>query len=188
MRKRRVVVRAGDTSDLSAIISKRRNNVLVFQGYRALIIRILFLMIAGMILFTRIFLVTQTSGNDMFPAFKDGDLVIAFRLQQDYSKNDVVVYAVDAKQYIGRIAARAGDVVTLDDSGSMLVNGTTQTGEIMYPTYALQGLEYPYKVPENNLFILGDYRTQAVDSRTFGAIPLEDVEGKVITILRRRGL
>lgn len=188
MGKRMVVVRTGGKNDLSAIISKRQNNVLVSQGYRALIIRILFLVIAGVISFTRIFLVTQTSGSDMFPAVKDGDLVIAFRLQQDYTKNDVVVYTVDGKQYIGRIAARAGDVVTLDDSGSMLVNGTTQTGEIMYPTYALQGLEYPYEVPENNLFILGDYRTQAVDSRTFGAIPLENVEGKVITILRRRGL
>lgn len=145
-------------------------------------------MIAGVILFTKIFLVTQTSGNDMFPAVKDGDLVIAFRLQKNYSKNDVVVYTVDAKQYIGRIAASAGDVVTLGDSGSMLVNGTTQNGEIMYPTYALPELEYPYEVPENNLFILGDYRTQATDSRTFGSIPLEAVEGKVITILRRRGL
>ena len=186
--RQRMVVRTDGASDLSAIISKRRNNLLVYQGYKALIIRILFLVIAGMILFTRIFLVTQASGNDMFPAVKDGDLVLAFRLQQGYSKNDVVVYTVDGTQYIGRIAAGAGDVVTLDDSGSMLVNGTAQTGEILYPTYGLQGLEYPYEVPENSLFILGDYRTQAADSRTFGAISLENVDGKVITILRRRGL
>ena len=38
------------------------------------------------------------------------------------------------------------------------------------------------------MFLLGDYRTQTLDSRDFGAISMENVEGKVITLLRRRGL
>lgn len=124
----------------------------------------------------------------MFPALKDGDLVFAFRLQQEYAKKDVVVYEVDGQEYIGRIAARGTDVVTLDDSGTLLVNGTVQSGEILYPTYAEGELEYPYVVPEGYVFVLGDYRTQTTDSRTLGAIPMGDVKGKVITILRRRGL
>ena len=124
----------------------------------------------------------------MFPAVKDGDLVIAFRFQREYAKNDVVVYTADGKTHIGRIVARATDVVTLDDSGKLLVNGTNQAGEILYPTYAKEGIDYPYKVPVDHVFILGDYRTQTEDSRDFGPIPMENVEGKVITILRRRGL
>ena len=124
----------------------------------------------------------------MFPAVKDGDLVIVFRIQQEYAKNDVVVYTVDGETHIGRIVARATDTVMLDDSGRLLVNGTNQTGEILYPTYAKEGLTYPYLVPEDHLFLLGDYRTQTEDSRDFGPIPMEDIQGKVITILRRRGL
>jgi len=38
------------------------------------------------------------------------------------------------------------------------------------------------------VFILGDYRTQSEDSRDFGAVPLDDIAGKVITVLRRRSL
>ena len=76
----------------------------------------------------------------------------------------------------------------MNDSGTFLVNGTTQGGEILYPTYPKEGLEYPHRVPEGHVFILGDYRTQARDSRDFGAVPLKDIEGKVITIIRRRGL
>lgn len=38
------------------------------------------------------------------------------------------------------------------------------------------------------MFILGDYRTQTEDSRDHGPIPMEDVEAKVITILRRQGI
>ena len=89
---------------------------------------------------------------------------------------------------MGRVIAREGDVVNIDENGTLHVNGTVQGGEIMYPTYAKEGIEYPYKVPEDSIFILGDYRTQTEDSRDFEAIPIDDVEGKVITILRRRGL
>lgn len=171
-----------------SIIIARRNRVLNRQGYASLLRRVLFLALAGWVLFTHVFLITQVSGNEMFPAVKDGDLIIGFRLQQEYSKNDVVAYTENGKTHIGRIVARATDVVTLDDSGTLLVNGTAQSGEILYPTYAKEGITYPYKVPEGQAFILGDYRTQTEDSRDFGSIPLENVQGKVITILRRRGL
>lgn len=171
-----------------SIIAARRNCVLDRQGYASLLLRILFLIAALWALFTYVFLITQVSGNDMFPAVKDGDLAVAFRLQQDYAKGDVIVYRANGKTWFGRIAARATDVVTLDDSGNLQVNGTTQSGEILYPTYAKEGLEYPYRVPEGHVFVLGDYRTQTQDSRDFGPIPLENVLGKVITILRKRGL
>lgn len=173
---------------ISGIIASRRNRVLDRKGYVNLVLRVVFLALAGWIMFTWIFLITQVRGNEMFPAVKDGDLVIAFRLQREYAKNDVVVYTADGKTHIGRIVARTTDVVMLDDSGKLLVNGTNQAGEILYPTYAKEGLTYPYKVPVDHVFILGDYRTQTEDSRDFGPIPMENVEGKVITILRRRGL
>ena len=172
----------------ASIITARRNRVLDRRAYASLLRRILFLALAGWALFSFVFLITQASGSDMFPAIKDGDLIIGFRLQQEYAKNDVVVYTAGGRTHIGRIAARASDVVTLDDSGTLLVNGTAQSGEIMYPTYAKEGIAYPYRVPESHVFILGDYRTQTKDSRDFGSIPLENVQGKVITILRRRGL
>lgn len=124
----------------------------------------------------------------MFPAMKDGDLIIAYRLQQEYAKNDVVVFEREGHQEVGRIIARENDVIEIDDSGSLRVNGTVQTGEIVYPTYIKDGLEYPYRVPEGHVFIMGDYRTNTVDSRDYGPIPMEDLNAKVITILRRRGL
>ena len=172
----------------SGIITARRNKALDRQGYISLLLRVLFLALAGWVMFTQVFLITQVSGNAMFPAVKDGDLVIAFRIQQDYAKNDVIVYTAQGHTRLGRITARETDVVMLDDTGSLLVNGTNQSGEILYPTYAKEGLTYPYLVPEDHLFLLGDYRTQTEDSRDFGPIPMENVQGKVITILRRRGL
>lgn len=154
----------------------------------SLFFRVVVLALTAYIVFTQIFLVTQNKGLGMFPAMKDGDLIIAYRLQQDYAKNDVVVYEVDGEQRVGRIIARETDVVTMDDSGTLLVNGTVQTGEILYPTYMKEDITYPYEVPEGHVFVMGDYRTNAVDSRDYGAISMGNVKAKVITILRRRGL
>lgn len=179
-----------DKKELTAekIIRKRRIDLETRQGYRSLLLRILLLAAAGYVLFTQVFLVTQASGNGMFPAVKDGDLMIVFRMQQDYAKNDVIVYTADGERHVGRIVARETDVVMLDETGTLTINGTVQGGEILYPSYAKEGIEYPYRVPDGHVFVMGDYRTQTEDSRDWGAIPMEQVEGKVITILRRRGV
>lgn len=135
-----------------------------------------------------VLLVTQARGQDMFPAVKDGDLLIAYRLQRRWVQDDVVLYRQGDALRVGRVAAVGGDVVLLDDSGELRVNGTLHTGEVPYTTYPAEGLTYPYTVPEGCLFLLCDYRTQGQDSRHFGAVPEDSVAGKVITLLRRRGL
>lgn len=175
-------------AQISEIIKKRKNSLAIRKGYFSLFLRLLLLVLAGYLIFTQIFLMTRASGNGMFPAIKDGDLIIGFRLQQEYTKNDIVTYQTKGSRQVGRIIARENDVVTMDKSGTLLVNGTVQSGEINFPTYAKKGIHYPYRVPKDSIFVLGDYRTQAKDSREFGPIPMNAVEGKVITILRRRGL
>ena len=177
-----------ETKNILEVINKRKNKVLLNQGYIQLFVRLIFLVIVGYLIFTQVFLITRVTGNGMFPALKDGDLAIVFRLQDNYMKSDVVSYKENNKRHMGRIIAREGDVVTIDENGTLLVNGTVQSGEILYPTYQKEEKTYPYKVPEGSTFVLGDYRTQTEDSRDFGAISNDDVEGKVITIFRRRGL
>lgn len=174
--------------NVSEIIKRRKYDVTVKHGYISLLMRIIFFGIVGWFLFTQIFMLMRNTGIDMFPSIKDGDLILAYRLEKDYEKEDVVVYETDGTLRVGRIIARATDMVTMDESGTLLVNGTAQSGEIQYPTYAKEELSYPYQVPAGSVFILGDYRTQAKDSREFGAIALKDVEAKVLSLLRRRGI
>lgn len=170
------------------ICRDRRVRVLTIRGYGSLAAKAVLLTLACLVIFTQLFLLTQSSGNGMFPAIKDGDLVLAYRLQSSFGKGDVMVYTVEGTAYIGRIIAQEADVVQMDDSGNLQVNGTAQSGGILYPTYAKPGMEYPYQVPDGCVFLLADYRTQCQDSRDFGPIPLEDIQGKVVTIVRRRGL
>ena len=169
-------------------VRRRRLDAENRQDFISLLGRIVVILLCAWVLFTQVFLLTQAKGSSMFPAVKDGDLLICYRLQKTYAKNDVVVYTQGGKLRVGRILGRDGDLVALDDSGTLVVNGAVQSGEILYPTYAKDALEYPYTVPEGCVFVLGDYRTQSEDSRDFGPVPLEDVQAKVITLLRRRSL
>ena len=170
------------------VAHNRRMNIFTRRGYASLVLRLCVITLAVWIIFSQVFLITQCEGMGMFPAIEDGDLVLAYRLHEEYQKGDVVVYTVDGKDYIGRIIAKETDYLEMDDSGTLKVNGTTQAGEIMYPTYDKGGIEYPYMVLEGQMFILGDYRTQTLDSRDFGPVPLNNIKGKVITIVRRRGV
>jgi signal peptidase I len=85
--------------------------------------------------------------------------------------------------------AQGGDVVEVNTDGQLLVNGNVQQEEIFYPTEPQEGdVTYPCTVEEGSYFVLCDYRTVSFDSRTYGTIPQEDLDGKVITILRRQGI
>lgn len=170
------------------VITRRRIAISLRRGYANLLKRIVIIAVIGWFVLTQVFLISQANGNGMFPAVKDGDLVIAFRLQREYVKDDVVVYETNGQRRIGHIVARESDVVTMNDSGALIVNGTTQGGEILYPSYAKEGITYPYVVPKGHVFLMGDFRTQTEDSRDHGSVPMENVEAKVITILRRRGI
>ncbi len=175
-------------------IIQRRRRAFEREGWLVLFGRIALIALIAYLVFTQAFLLTQNHGQNMFPALKDGDLCIVYRTGlmaltgEKLKSGDIVAYTRDGQRLIGRVAAAAGDIVMITQDGDLSVNGVRQTGEIVFPTYPRDGASYPLKVPEGELFVLGDYRTQAKDSRDTGTVPVKSVEGKVISILRRRGL
>ena len=179
---------------IEEVIRRRRERVALWRGYLHLVVRLALLGLVGWVIFTFGFLITQMKGQGMFPAVKDGDLCIVFRQEaqtlfgERFKQNDIVFYRVDGQRYMGRIVAVPGDTVSLSEGGSVTVNGASQIREILYATYPRGELQYPYQIPANCVYVLGDHRNDTTDSRDFGPIPLSSVEGKVITILRRRGL
>ena len=126
-------------------------------------------------------------GNQMYPALTDGDLTLTYRVSS-YIKNDVVFYEADGRLYVGRVVAKDGDLVDIAENGVLTVNGTPQTDEAIYPTYPPESWTGPLRVPEDRVFVLGDYRMSAADSRQFGCISLANVRYKVIAVLRHRGI
>src|SRR5690554_6868574 len=107
------------TNDISQVIRKRRNKLAIKEGYINLFTKIILMMLLGYLIFSQVFLLSRVEGNEMFPAVKDGDLIIGFRLQGYYEKNDVITYRVSGERKVGRYMAQEGDIVTMDDSGTL---------------------------------------------------------------------
>ena len=109
-------MRAEKDQTCSQTIRKRRYSTEIKEGYIRLFWRIVLIVAVGWLLFTQVFLIGQAPDNEMFPAVEAGDLLIGYRLEQNLEKEDVVVYEVDGKTYVGRILGCETDVITMDDT------------------------------------------------------------------------
>jgi signal peptidase I len=155
----------------------------------AFLIKLVVVCLAFWVVFTYVFGLYQMSGQYMYPRIMDGDLVLYYRLGNSYVIGDVITCQVDGHRKTGRVVAMGGDVVTLSESGQLLVNGNVQEEEVFYATEEIPGgISYPYTVDEDSYFILCDFRTASTDSRYYGAVAKKDIDGQVVTILRRRGI
>lgn len=170
---------------LAKAISKRRDAAKVREGWIHLALNVLTLALVFWAVLTFVICIFRVSGNDMYPAVQDGDLIVAWRLGREWRQDDLVVFEAGGKMRAGRVAATGGDIVDITDSGALTVNGTRE-GKALYETDGGDVLAYPYVVPDGEVFILGDFRTQAEDSRKFGPVPEADIAGTAIGLFRRR--
>lgn len=124
----------------------------------------------------------------MSPAFKDGDLAIYYRLQKEFHPSDTVIIEKDGETQIRRIIAKPGDSVEITADG-LKINGYLQqeTGIYTETLPYTEGISFPITLEENEYFVLGDNRSEAKDSRIYGAVKKEEIKGTVITLLRHRG-
>lgn len=125
--------------------------------------------------------------NSSYPMIKDGDLCLTYKIGEP-QQGDVIAFGHGKDTKFGRVIARSGDKVEIMDD-YIMVNGYGIFEQTVYPTTAEgSAIEYPYTVPKDSVFVLNDFRSDVSDSRTLGAISLSDCKGKVIFIMRRRGI
>ena len=123
----------------------------------------------------------------MYPAAKDGDLVVFYRLDKDYEARDLIVLEVDGAKEVRRVVAVAGDNVDFEN-GMLVINGIPRREPGIYEKSEqfLKGIEFPIQVPEGKVFVLGDSRENSKDSRIYGTVYIKNTYGTVIMIVRRR--
>ena len=166
---------------------RRRNKEEIKSFFFRLIILLLFLWL----IFGVCFGVAPVRNGDMFPRISAGDLMLYYRLERDYNSQDVIVYEKDGQSRVGRVIAHGGDTVEITGEGEIKINGSiVMESNIFYDTYPYEGdsVTYPITLAAEEVFVLGDNRQGAKDSRYYGAITSNEIKGKVITILRRSDL
>lgn len=141
------------------------------------------------VLFTWAFGLFRITGSGMEPTAGDGDLALTSRVVQSLQADDVVVYQVDGGQTVGRVIAQPGDTVEVTQDGEIKINGALQPLEYGLKTFPQpSGPSYPLTLGAGEFYVLAGGRGSARDSRTYGPIGISEVEGKVVALLRLRGI
>ncbi|MBQ8248673.1 MAG: signal peptidase I [Clostridia bacterium] len=125
--------------------------------------------------------VLQIAGTSMEPTLENGDIVVLLKTSKlDYG--DLCGFSYSNKILIKRVIALPGDTLVIDRDGNVYVNGVMRDE----PYVSDKGLgecdiEFPYTVPENTYFLMGDHRSTSIDSRNtvIGCIPTEQIVGKL---------
>lgn len=149
----------------------------------------------GLVAIIRVFLFTPiiVDGESMMPTLRDGDKMlvnkIGYTIGEPKRFDIVVFHAEEQKDYIKRVIGLPGDEVVYEDD-VLYINGepyeepyldSLKQETIDLPlteNFELKDKIQATTVPEGHVFVLGDNRRKSRDSRSIGAVPIEEIIGK----------
>lgn len=124
----------------------------------------------------------RVNGESMFPTLEDGDImildVIGYHIN-GLKRFDIVVVDQGNELIIKRVIGLPGETVEYRE-GRLYIDGKEYTS---YDNYAIDTADYSKKIPEGEYFVLGDNRTNSVDSRVFGSFSGDYILGKASLVI-----
>jgi signal peptidase I len=129
--------------------------------------------------------------ESMIPTLEISDRVFVnkfiYRFHEP-ERGDIVVFkSVEGsdeggqEDLIKRVLGVAGDEISVRD-GVLFVNGERQKEPYVNKEFPDDSSYGPTTVPEGKIFVMGDNRSNSRDSRFFGPVPLDNVEGEAFVI------
>ncbi len=154
----------------------------VFEWYDALVTALAVVVI----LFLFAARIVTVSGKSMMPTLQSGEHVAVRTLGPEAQRGDIVVadsYTDYGDPIIKRVIGMGGDVIDIDfEAGTVTRNGEVlDEPYIAAPTTLKFDVEFPFTVPEGQVFLMGDNRPNSKDSRSseIGCVDERALLGKV---------
>lgn len=122
----------------------------------------------------------QVNQTSMHPTLEHGERIVISKISPKYrlpERGEIIVFADprgNDRFLVKRVVGLPGDSIEIRD-GVVLVNG--QPFPEAPTIQPLQEDHGPVVVPSGSFYVIGDNRPASLDSRDFGPIPAEDVEG-----------
>ncbi|MBI6871425.1 signal peptidase I [Clostridium aciditolerans] len=134
-----------------------------------------------------VFARATVEGPSMQPTLHNKDILFLEKISTETSnvkRGQIVVF--DSKNengdyYIKRVIGVAGDIVEIKN-GHVYLNGNMLNENYLSANNITEPLstQSRYTVPSGYVFVLGDNRTNSIDSRILGPINLKDLKGHAV--------
>ena len=145
-------------------------NILIVVAALAILVAMLFLP------------VLRIYGQSMNSTLSSGELVVSVK-NAHFHTGDVIAFYYNNNILVKRVIATSGDWVDIDLKGNVYVNGQ-QIDEpyLERKAFGSPDIDFPYQVPDERIFVLGDNRAVSVDSRNYavGCVTSEQIVGKIV--------
>ena len=126
--------------------------------------------------------VLRVYGSSMATTLHNGEILVSVKTK-DFSSGDIIAFYHGNKLLIKRYIAGPSDYVNVDEDGNVSVNGTLlDEPYLAEKAYGEADIEFPYQVPDQRYFVMGDNRSVSIDSRSsiVGCIAGDQIVGKVV--------
>lgn len=157
---------------------KRRFSRLLRSTINALIV----VAAVAALIATLVFPVLQIAGTSMEPSLNDGEIVLLAKTDR-LETEDLCAFYYSNKILIKRVIATPGDYLWIEPDGTVFLNGTAlEESYVIEKALGECDVEFPYQVPENAFFMMGDQRETSIDSRSsvIGCIAEDQIIGKIL--------
>lgn len=129
---------------------------------------------------------TRVPTESMMPAINPGNHLLVSRLPYYYRdpiRGEIVVFKYNKDLLIKRVIATPGDEIDIKENkvyinGKLLDETSYLSEHVKTYLYAGSKVEFPYKIPKDYYFVMGDNRLNSKDSRVFGAISRSSIIAK----------
>lgn len=143
------------------------------------------LIIAAVILlnlFTHVLQVVRYNGRGMEPSLRSGQTLMLHRTQE-VEAGDIIAFYYNNQILVRRVICTGGQQISISQEGQVSVN--SQLLEEPYLKERSLGqcnLSFPYMIQKDHVFVMGDNRAMAMDSRLqeIGPVSIERIIGKVL--------
>ena len=125
--------------------------------------------------------VLQIEGTSMEPTLSNGDIVLLTKTTR-FDHGDLCGFTWNNKLLIKRVIGLPGDWIEMDTDGNIYLNGEKlDEPYVQQKDFGECDLEFPFQVPQEQYFVVGDMRESSIDSRNtlIGCIPKDQIVGKV---------
>jgi signal peptidase I len=125
--------------------------------------------------------VLQIEGTSMEPTLTNGDIVLLAKTTR-FERGDLCAFTWNNKLLVKRVIALPGDWIEIDTDGTLYLNGDKlDEPYVEHKALGECDLQFPFQVPPEQYFVIGDMRESSVDSRNtvIGCISKDQIVGKV---------